>query len=73
MSSNKVQPIHCKSRSIVYRKFDSLPVTWTEFNGYASAHSIRDPDPERSYAQQMTLCDLSYVQRVGFKGAGTNE
>ena len=73
MTHNQVQPEYCQHRSFVYRKFDHLPVTWSEINGYAAALSIHDTNLEIEYAQKMALCDLSYIQRIGFKGIGTNE
>ncbi len=71
MSNDKVQPNHYERRSFIYRKFRKLPVTWSEMNGHASVHAIHAPESELRYAQQMALCDVSYLQRVGFKGAGT--
>ena len=44
-----------------------------ESNGYAYVHSIHDSETELKHAQQMALSDLSYLQRIGFKGAGTTE
>lgn len=73
MSDTGKQANHFQRRSFVYRKFDTLPVVWSEINGYASAYSIQDSESEFKCAQQMGLCDLSYLQRVGFKGAGTIE
>jgi sarcosine oxidase subunit gamma len=73
MTYDEVQPEHCQHRSFVYRKFSDLSVSWSEINGYAAALSIHDPKSEIKYAQKMALCDLSYLQRIGFKGKCTNE
>jgi len=73
MSKTTIIPENFKHRSFVYRKFESLHVTWSEINGYAAVSSIFEPELETNYAQQLALCDLSYLQRTGFKGAGTCE
>lgn len=46
---------------------------WTETNNYGIASSITDPKIESDYVQQLAICDLSYLQRTGFKGAGACE
>ncbi len=73
MTYNEVQPKYCEHRSFVYRKFDNLSVTWSEVNGYAAVLSVHDYKSELEYAQKMALCDLSHLQRIGFKGKNTNE
>ncbi len=73
MNYNEVQPEYCQHRSFVYRKFDNLSVTWSDINGYAAVLSAHDTKLEIEYAQKMALCDLSHIQRIGFKGIGSNE
>ena len=73
MDYSEVLPENCQHRSFVYRKFNNLSASWSEINGYAVALSIHDAKSEHQYAQTMALCDLSYLQRIGFKGKNTNE
>ena len=70
MSNATITPNSFDRRSFLYRKFKSLQVTWSKINGYAVVSSIIDQEKETSYAQHLALCDLSYLQRTGFKGSG---
>lgn len=63
----------CKSRSFVYRKLANLSATWEQNNEYAYVSQINDINTELHYAHELALCDLSHIQRIGFKGDGTNE
>ena len=54
------QANHFQRRSFVYRKFDTLPVVWSEINGYASAVSIQDAESE------LKLCATNGVMRPKF-------
>lgn len=73
MENNNIQASQCERRSFVYRKLEALSATWAETNGYAYAALIHDAASEVNYVQQLALCDMSHLQRVGFKGAGTIE
>lgn len=73
MENNNIQANQCERRSFVYRKLEALSATWSETNDYAYAALIHDAASETDYAQQLALCDMSHLQRVGFKGAGTIE
>lgn len=71
MSNTALIPENFQHRSFIYRKFDPLQVTWSESNGYATVSSIVEPKIETTSAQHLAICDLSHLQRVGLKGAGT--
>ena len=71
MSNTNIIPEIFKRRSFVYRKLKPLNSTWSQNNRFAMVSSIHEPESELSYAQQLAICDLSYLQRTGFKGAGT--
>ena len=73
MSKDIIQPSTCERRSFIYRKFNDLPVTWKKINGYAVPYTIHDLESELAYAQHLAISDLSYIQRIGFKGPGTLE
>ena len=73
MSNDIIQPDTSECRSFVYRKFNNLPVTWDEINGYAVAYTIHDLESELAYAQHLALSDISHIARIGFKGFGTAE
>lgn len=73
MSNTSTNPENFNCRSFIYRKFKSSQVIWTETNNYGIASSITDPTIESDYVQQLAICDLSYLQRTGFKGAGACE
>jgi sarcosine oxidase subunit gamma len=69
MKSQSLQIDEYKYRSFVYRKFVNLNATWAEINGYAAVLKIKDLKSELESAQKLALCDLSYIQRIGFKGS----
>ncbi len=71
MKKATIIPENFERRSFVYRKFDALQVTWLESNGYATVSSILEPNIETTSAQHLAICDLSHLQRIGFKGVGT--
>lgn len=73
MTSKAAQADQYKHRSFVYRKFANLTASWAEINGYAAVLKIKDVNAELQSAQKLALCDLSYLQRVGFKGRSANK
>lgn len=73
MSTKKIIVDQCERRSFVYRNLATLSATWEQNNGYALASIINDVDTELHCAHKLALCDLSHLQRIGFKGNGTNE
>ena len=72
MTDSTITPDKCLRRSFLYRKFDLSQTTWEKINDYATV-SVIDKNNEIKYAQHLALSDLSYLQRIGFKGAGTCE
>ena len=73
MSNTEMMPDNFERRSFLYRKFYKSKVTWSTINGYATVSSIIDLDKEINCANHLALSDLSYLQRVGFKGEGACE
>ena len=71
MNKTKNLPEELIHRSFVYHKLITLNPNWSEKNGYAIASSFKEPEVEISAAQQLALCDLNHLQRVGIKGLGT--
>ncbi len=67
MPNNTITPDKFIRRSFLYRKFDEPQTTWEEVNGYAIVSYVNN---KTNNAQNLALCDLSYLQRIGFKGAG---
>lgn len=72
MTNPAITPDKFLRRSFLYRKFDASQTTWSNINEYAMI-SVIDENNEIDYAQHLALCDFSYLQRIGFKGAGTCE
>ena len=60
-------------RSPVYRKLRDLDAEFVEINGYAVAMTIGDAGTQVTAARQLSLCDISGLSRLGFKGPGTSE
>jgi len=60
-------------RSPVYRKLRDLDAEFVEVNGYAIATTIGDTATQVAAARHMSLCDISGLSRLGFKGPGTSE
>ena len=60
-------------RSFVYRKLADLPAAWGQCNGYAIVTKISDAKTELGYVHNMALCDISHLQRIGFKGPNAIE
>ncbi len=73
MSNTDITPDKLERRSFLYRKFDKSKVTWSIINNYATVSSIIDLDKETNCAKHLALSDLSYLQRIGFKGEGACE
>ncbi len=71
MNDSVISPTQYPRRSFQYRKFDEPEITWSERNNYAVVSSITDPKEEINFANNLALSDLSYIQRIGFKGFGT--
>ena len=71
MSKTKLNPNDFNRRSFIYRKFDSSQVTWSQINGYAAVSLLGNEYNEIEQDKNLTLCDLNFLQRIGFKGAGT--
>lgn len=57
-------------RSPIAARFTQNDVEWQVVNGYMAVARIGDADASRP---ALTLCDLTHVARIGFKGAGTCE
>ena len=73
MSNTDITPDKLERRSFLYRKFDKSKVTWSIILNYATVSSIIDLDKETNGAKHLALSDLSYLQRIGFKGEGACE
>lgn len=73
MSNTTITPEKFERRSFLYRKFNTSKITWTKINGYATVSSVESKENEIKYIRHLALTDLSYLQRVGFKGAQTCE
>ena len=71
MNSSSITPNSFAQRSFLYRKYKSTQTGWSQVNGYATISTLVDQDKEIEYAKQLAISDLSYIQRIGFKGAGT--
>lgn len=73
MTDTTITPDKFVRRSFLYRKFDASQTTWTKINDYATVSSVIDQKNEIDHAQHLALSDLSYLQRIGFKGTGAIE
>lgn len=73
MSNTTISPDKYQRRSFVYRKLMPNKVTWTKINDFAVTRNLVKPEKEVDYAQNLALCDLCYMQRIGFKGHGATK
>ncbi len=73
MSNSTIAPDEFIRRSFVYRKFKSSHATWSKLNNYSTVSSLSDLEEEVERAHNLALCDLSFLQRIGFKGTGACE
>jgi sarcosine oxidase subunit gamma len=64
-----VLPQDLTRRSFLYRELEGAGATFEEINGSAMAMSFgEDAAAEAAQARSLGLCDLSALQRTGFKG-----
>lgn len=71
MSKTELNPYDFTRRSFIYRKFNSSRVSWSQINGYAAVSLFNNEYNELEQTKNLALCDLNFLQRIGFKGAGT--
>jgi sarcosine oxidase subunit gamma len=71
MSNTEMKPDGLVRRSFIYRKFNSSQVTWSEINGYMTVSLYNSQTNELEQIKNLALCDLIFLQRIGFKGPGT--
>lgn len=62
------QPEAYARRSFVYRELAACGARFRKLAGSAVATDFGDPENERRALESLGLCDLSPLQRVGFKG-----
>ena len=68
-----MEPRSLNRRSPVYRKLQDAGAEFVERNGYAVASAITKPEVEAAAVGTLSLCDLSGLARLGFKGPGATE
>jgi len=71
MTDTSIHPQAYKRRSVVYRKLMEFNPRYIEINDGVMVLSIDDTDAIGQASQQLTICDLSLIPRLGFKGVGT--
>jgi len=62
------EPARYARRSFVYRELAARGARFRKLAGSAVAFDFGDPENERRALERLGLCDLSPLQRVGFKG-----
>jgi len=70
MTDTGMHPQAYKRRSVVYRKLMEFNPGYIEINDGVMVLSI-DTDAIEQSSQTLTMCDLSLIPRLGFKGVGT--
>jgi len=73
MTNTTISPDNFNRRSFLYRKFAGPQTSWSTINDYAIVSSHTDVEKEIEFAHHLAISDLSYLQRIGFKGVGTCE
>jgi sarcosine oxidase subunit gamma len=60
-------------RSPIHRALAELNPVWGEIHGMSVVLRIAEPADEKKLGSQLALCDMSYLHKVAFKGAGIAE
>ncbi|MBI05619.1 MAG: sarcosine oxidase [Rhodospirillaceae bacterium] len=63
-----LKPTQCARRSFLYRELENSGARFEELNGSAIAINYGDAEGETAQARKLGICDLSSLQRTGFKG-----
>ncbi len=58
-----------KNRTQIYRKFSEADFVFGNNNGYSVPLSIREQHTQHERKRGLALCDLSAMNRVGYRGA----
>ena len=63
-----LQPTERARRSFLYRELERAGASFEELNGCAIAMDYGNAEDEVVQARKLGICDLSALQRIGFKG-----
>ena len=64
-----IDPLSTHYRSPLYRKLQALGTEFMEINGYAVPYTVGESVIQSFAPEQLALCDLSGMPRIGVKGA----